>query len=255
MDFDILTAHMLDIARECRDNYALTSSAFLDLAEQSAVSSALDKVGEKYTFFGGYDDAERRICVFSPDYISDVFEYYSEYPDDCPIEILRCSYKKGAIAPTHRDYLGSILSLGVKRENIGDILVYNGGADIIILKRTADFFRLEYKNAGRTPLEIKIVPLSNISLPNVEIYSERITVASPRLDCIIAEIFSLSREKASEAVKSGMIFVNSTKIQKTDMHISQGAKIVLRGKGKAVVKEICGETRRGRLAIMIDRFK
>lgn len=255
MDTNVLSAHMLDMARECRDNYAITSSAFLDLSEQSTVAVSLNKVNEKYTFFGGYDDAERRICVFSPDYIDDVSSYFSQFQDECPIEILRCSYKKGAVAPTHRDYLGSLLALGVKRESIGDILVYDGGADILILKRSSDFFLVEYKSAGRTMLDTKIVPLCDMRLPNIEIVRERITVASPRLDCIVAEIFSLSREKASEAIKSGIVFVNSQKAQKTDAHIAQNSKIVLRGKGKAIIKEICGETRRGRLTIMIDRFK
>ena len=254
MEKDVLFSHALDLARRCREDYVVTSTPFLDMAERDALGSALRGCGARHVFFGGYADAERTLCIFLPDYVDDAEAFFNENPDDCPMSVLRCKCRAGSPALGHRDYLGSLMALGIKREKVGDIVVYDGGADIVILKDIEKFLISEYKSAGRVNFETKIVVISDILLPEVKTELFRGTVASPRLDNLISEAFSLSRDAAAEAIEGGLVFVDGTKNIKTDARVAEGAKLVLRGKGKVIFKSVAGETRRGRLSVILEKY-
>ena len=251
MEKDILISHALDLARRCREDYVVTNTPFLDLSERAALDSALRGCGAKYVFFGGYAEAERTVCVFLPDYAG---EGDVTSGDDCPIKVLRCKCRAGSPALSHRDYLGSLMALGVKREKTGDIIVYSGGADILILGEIEKFLISEYKSAGRVNFETECVPVTELRIPDVKTETFRGTVASTRLDNLISEAFSLSRDAAAEAIEGGLVFVDGAKIIKTDARVAEGAKLVLRGKGKVIFREIAGETRRGRISVTLERY-
>jgi len=251
MEKDILISHALDLARRCREDYVTTNTPFLDMAERSALDSALRGCGAKYVFFGGYAEAERTVCVFLPDYLD---ENGITSGDDCPIKVLRCKCRAGSPPLTHRDYLGALMALGVKREKTGDIIVWGGGADILILSDIEKFLLSEYKSAGRVNFETETVPITDLRVPEQKIIEVRGTVASARLDNLISEAFSLSRDAAAEAIEGGLVFVDGAKAQKTDARVPEGAKLVLRGKGKVIFRSIAGETRRGRLSVIFEKY-
>lgn len=250
MENDVLISHALDLARRCREEYVITFSPFCDISQRDLLSSALRGCGVRFEFFGGYDDAERTVCVFLPEYV----ENLSECPEECPIEVLRCTTKKGAPPLSHRDYLGSLLALGIKREKMGDIIVYDGGADIVIMKETEKFLLSEYKCAGRSTFDTRIFPISDIKEPIKRTEIIYGSVASVRLDNLISEAFSLSRDAAAEAVLTGIVFVDGVKASKPDAKVGEGAKLVLRGRGKVIFKKISGETRRGRLRVELEKY-
>lgn len=254
MDNDVTVAHAFDKARECDERYLITSTSFLDMSERHTVESAISKSHVRHIFFGGYEDAERTVCLFLPDYIDDAISFFGENPDECPLCVIRCKFSAGSPSLSHRDYLGSLMGIGVKREKIGDIVVCHDGADIVILRDIEKFLLNEYVSAGRVRLDVSSLPISSLRLPMQNVKHERGSVASLRLDNIISEAFSLSREKASEAITSGIVFVNDAKIQKSDAKIAEGSKLVLRGRGKVILRKIEGETRRGRIAITLDKF-
>ncbi len=81
------------------------------------------------------------------------------------------------------------------------------------------------------------------------------TVASLRLDNIVASAFGLSRAKAAEAIRRGMVSVNSMEALKVDMEIKECDKIAMREKGKAVLAEIGGTSRKDRIRIKINKYK
>ena len=223
-------------------------------------------------FYGGYSDAERRLLVFLPEYteIEEVIPVSGAdavqqnglaaedtalvVPEDCPLAVLKVRTSKGSRKLTHRDYLGSLLSLGIKREMTGDIIVYENGADIIILKEIADFLLMNYEKAGRTSLNLEIADISKLDVGNINIEEKSDTVASLRLDGLVSSVFGLSRGKAQEAIKAGLVFVNSAAAMKPDMQLEEGDKLVLRGRGKAVLREIAGRTRKDRIYIKFDKY-
>lgn len=249
---ELLRAKIADKIRECEENCVATHTYFLDIASASTALSVCRKENAKFAFFGGYDDAERKICIFLPYYA----EHFSECFDESnfPLCVFRVKNKNPAKSLSHRDFLGSLMSLGIKRELMGDILVYDGGADIIILSSCARFLAENFTKAGNCPVETSVFPISELRRPDAKTLEKRDTVASPRLDSIVSAAFDISRSAATEAIAAGLVFVNDMQEEKTDRQVSVGSKIVLRGKGKAVLREFRGESRKGRQIVVFDRY-
>ena len=197
-------------------------------------------------FYGGYEDAERVILINLPD--------YARLADHNPLTVIRACKADGSRELTHRDYLGSLIGLGIKRELLGDILVREDGADIIVLSDIAEFILSNYCKAGRTALSLSQHPVSELIVPKIKRTRITDTVASLRLDSVTASAFGLARGKAAEAIGGGIVFVNHLEVTKPDFQVKEGDKITLRGKGKACLTEIGGRSRKDRVYITIERY-
>lgn len=249
-DDRMLLAQVEDKFQQCSQQYRIAYTNFLDLRQRSLVEKMFMELNRanddvRCSFYGGYEDAERTLAVFMPDYADE---------SDCALSVIRIKTPSGSRNLTHRDYLGSLMGLGLKREVIGDILVSDNSADIIILDDIKDFILLNYSKAGRTTLQLEAVPLTELHIPKVRTEMIKDTVASLRLDNVISSAFKLSRAKAAAAIRSGLIFVNSMQSEKLDMQVNEGDKLVFRGKGKAYLREIGGRTRKDRIFIAIERY-
>lgn len=247
----MLLAAAEDKYHQCGSQYMVTSTGFLDLRQRALVEARLRELGKRsddvnWTFFGGYEEAERTIAMFLPD--------YAILEESHPLTVIRAEAPSGGRKLTHRDYLGSLTGLGIRREMIGDILTRDTGADILILEEIRDFLLFNYGKAGRTSLRLESVPLSELQVPEQKTIMQKDTVASLRLDNVIASAFSLSRAKAAEAVRTGLVFVNSMQAEKTDLQVKEGDKLVLRGKGKAFLREVGQRTRKDRIFIVTERY-
>lgn len=249
-DDKMLLARAEDKLQQCLQQYRITYTNFLDLHQRSLVEGLWRELNRgaqdtRCVFWGGYEDAERTVAAFLPDYADE---------NDCPLSVIRIKTAPGGRKLTHRDYLGSLLGLGLEREMIGDILTVENGADVIVLDDISDFIMMNYSKAGRTTLQLEALPLSELHVPEQRTVMVKDTVASLRLDNVIASAFSLSRAKAAEAIRSGIVFVNSIQCEKPDMQVDEGAKLVLRGKGKAYLRVVGGRTRKDRLFVEIEKF-
>jgi RNA-binding protein YlmH len=242
----ILLAGVEDRIHRCLDKDVASSTAFLDARQRSLTERLCRSFpGLKYYFSGGYENAERTIGIFLPD--------YAEPGDLTPLTLLRITQNSNRELG-HRDYLGSLTALGVKREMVGDILVHQDGADIIIKNEIANFLVNYYEKAGRVSLQGELLPIESIRIPEKRVEEKKDTVASLRLDNIISSAFSISRGRAAEAIHSGMVFINGLVCDKTDRLIKEGDKLVLRGQGKAILKSVGGPTRKDRIFIVIERY-
>ena len=246
----LLLASVEDKFQQCCRQYRITYTNFLDLRQRSMVEKRCSEMLRgadmaRCVFYGGYEEAERTVAAFLPDYAQ---------AEDCPLSVIRIKAPAGGRPLTHRDYLGSLTGLGIRREMLGDILTCEAGADVIVLDEIRDFILLNYSKAGRTALEVEAVSLSELRMPEQKTVTVKDTVASLRLDNVIASAFSLSRAKAADAIRAGVVFVNSAQCEKPDMQVSEGDKLVLRGKGKAYLRQVGGRTRKDRIAITIERF-
>ena len=248
----LLRARILDKIRESAENYCAAFSPFLDAASCALAVSVCKKEHARYELYGGYNEAERRICIILPDYAESISDCFSE--ENFPVCIVRAVNKNPARALSHRDFLGSLMSLGIKRENIGDIVVCNDGADIITMRQTALFLNENFEKAGNCPIETDIAPIDSLRTPESKTEEKRDTVASPRLDNIISAAFDISRSSAAQAISEGLIFVNDEAAEKADRQVAEGSKIVLRGKGKVILRKFCGESRKGRLIVIFDKY-
>ncbi len=246
----MLLAGAEDKFQQCCQQYRITHTNFLDLRQRSMVEKRCREItrgmeSARCVFYGGYEDAERTVAAFLPDYAEET---------DCPLSVIRIKVPTGGRPLTHRDYLGSLTGLGIKREMMGDILTYEGGADVIVLEEIKDFILLNYSKAGRTTLAVEDIPLAELHIPEQKTVAVKDTVASLRLDNVISSAFSLSRAKAADAIRAGIVFVNSAQCEKPDMQVDEGDKLVLRGKGKAYLRQVGGRTRKDRISITIERF-
>lgn len=246
----MLLANAEDKYDQCSQQYRITYTNFLDLRQRSLIEKywrEMNRGGSdvRLEFYGGYDDAERTVAAFLPDYAQ---------VSDCPLCVIRIKTPAGGRKLTHRDYLGSLTGLGLKREMTGDILTVENGADIIVLEEVKNFILLNYSKAGRASLTPEAVELSELIIPEKKTVLVKDTVASLRLDNIISSAFQLSRAKAADAIRTGIVFVNSMQCEKPDMQVDEGAKLVLRGKGKAYLREVGGRTRKDRIAILVERY-
>ncbi|MEG0919123.1 MAG: YlmH/Sll1252 family protein [Anaerovoracaceae bacterium] len=239
----ILIGQIEDKMKQCESHYMTTRTGFLSLHERSIASGIVTLPGVQKLLIGGYDEAERVVCFFLPDYAT---------KEDClsQLGVIRVSKKPGGRQLTHRDYLGSLLSLGIDRSVIGDILVRDNGADIICLEEICDFILTHYFSAGSTELSVDSVNISQIDIPEVQFKEVTDTIASLRLDNVISSAFKVSRTKAVESINRGIVFVNNLEVNKADKKIVEGDKIVLRGKGKIILDQIQGKSRKDRTYVV-----
>lgn len=246
-----LIGQIEDKISQAESGYMVTNTGFLDPHGRRLAEGVCKQPGSKdirKIFAGGYADAERVILMCLPDYAEE-----SETELDL-LTVIEASSKPGGRALKHGDYLGSLTGLGLDRSVIGDILVRPNGADIIVLKEIAEFLMTNYSKAGRSELTLKEKPISQLIVPEMGRTEMVDTVASLRLDNMVAAAFGLSRANAQEAIRRGIVFVNSKECLKTDSMVEEGDKLVLRGKGKVSLKSIGGESRKGRIYVVMEKY-
>ncbi len=249
---ELLLSLIDDKLRKCENQYRMTHTHFLNLSERSAAMAHIRTQTSQYVFFGGYPDAERTVLFLLPDYMEK--EPFTPDEEDDPLCVLHCR-TSGGRALTHRDYLGALLALGVERSVVGDILVGENGAEIIIMKSIADYLLTSYTKVGAVSLAVSIEPIGALVPPKQNTEFIRESVASLRLDNMLSAVFGVSRSAAVEAISRGLVFINDTETKKADARINIGDKLVLRGKGKAYFREQNGMTRKGRLSVLFEIYK
>lgn len=248
---ELTISRIEDRIRQCREGYYVTSTGLLDSHEQALAKPLMMHSADVRAFlWGGYEGAERRMLVCVPSEIP----MSDEEACEGLLAVLRVT--KPAISRDlgHRDYLGSVLGLGIDRSVTGDILVRNDGADIIIVPEISSFLLDELVQVGRTHVSREIVPLDELIIPEMRTQTIRDTIPSARLDSIIASAFRLSRSKASEAIRGGIVSVDHIECLKPDARVEEGSVLVLKGKGKAVLKELGGESKKGRTWVVIEKY-
>lgn len=199
--------------------------------------------------FGGYEDGERKMLVYLPEYLEPEFLY----GEDSPIVCLRASFAEEN-APNHRDFLGSLMGAGIGRETVGDICVGKESCDFFVTAEMAPYILQSVTSAGRAKLRIQAIPLHMAEIPEPEIREIRNTVASLRLDSVAASGFRIGRSLAVQAILQGKAAVDGLPCEKPDKTVEVGAKISIRGYGKIRLAAVNGRTRKDRISVVIHRY-
>jgi RNA-binding protein YlmH len=199
--------------------------------------------------FGGYEGAERQMLVYLPEYL----ETDALYEEDSPLVCLRATFFDGD-TPSHRDFLGALMGEGIARETVGDICVGKGQCDFFVTAEIAPYILQNFTGAGRTKVHLEAIPLSEVSVPEPETKEIRDTVASVRLDSIISSGFRIGRSAAAQYVSAGKAAIDGLPCEKPDKAVEEGSKISVRGLGKINLRSVGGQTKKGRISIIIDRY-
>ncbi|MBQ2842186.1 MAG: hypothetical protein IJE72_04045 [Clostridia bacterium] len=254
----ILLAKIEDKLRQCSENSMITNSVFLDMHERSVASGIKNSFGGiRMFFYGGFTDSERSIALFLPEYISDEpSEYFDKFPKDDPLAVIEIEKDKFSPALGHRDYLGALMGLGIKREMTGDIIVTESGCRMAVLAKIAPFIAENLDKAGRGTLKAKIIPPSQAREgANAVGIPDSFTVSSMRLDSVVKNAFRVSRGDAADAIECGMVYVNDIECTKPDKKIGGGDKVVFRRKGRIIIDDCSSVSKKGRVIVEIIRFQ
>ncbi|MGM9606889.1 MAG: RNA-binding protein [Oscillospiraceae bacterium] len=246
----LILARALDKLETAERRGVPAHTPFLSPAQRVAVEGLINASGHpRHLFTGGYEGAERTICVFLPDWLEE-----EDWPaGEHPLAALQLTAPAGAKL-THRDWLGSILGLGLTREKLGDLLVADNQCQAIVLSETAEIVRSQLDKVGRYPVKAAPLALEELTVPERTVKLIRDTFATLRLDAVAASAFSLPRSKAAALITSGRVSLNHVECTKPDRLVNEGDIITCRGSGKCVVKCINGQSKKGRIMAELERY-
>ena len=253
-DERVMLARAMDRMERAASRAIPCATQFLSPAQRAALEPLLAAWGHpRRLFHGGYEGAERTVCVFLPDW-----QEAEDWSPQDELAAIECAYPPagGPIGTelTHRDLLGGLMGIGLTREKVGDILMLDAAAQIVCLKEAAPIILSQFGQAGRYRLKPQEIPLSALSPAPARVKAIHDTVSALRLDAVLASGFSLSRGKAADAVAAGRVSVNHRECLKPDRPVAQGDVLTCRGLGKCVLKTVGGQSRKGRIIIGIERY-
>ncbi len=199
--------------------------------------------------FGGYDGAERKMLVYLPDYLDEE----ALWAGDSPCVCLRAAFYQGD-SPSHRDFLGALMGAGIGRETVGDICVGQGSCDFFVTAEIAPYVLQSFSSAGRVRLHLSRVPLGEARIPEPEVQELRDTLASLRLDSVIAAGFRIGRSLAAQYVTAGKAAIDGLPCEKPDRPVAAGMTVSVRGLGKIRLFQVNGRTKKDRISVVIHRY-
>ena len=237
----ILTRHVIDLAKQADSSGKAKYTCFLDERQLALCEAALKKEGYlNYSAIGGYDDAERRIIAFDG------------YGFKEPFCALVFNYRE-ADKPSHRDFLGAVMSLEIKREMIGDILVGGKRTVIFVLNTVAPLVE-EISRVGRCGERVTR-DFCIEDIPQRQFDEISATVSSLRLDAVLSAALRLSREKTQELIKSKGVTLNHVITYEPSEKMSESDVFSVKGAGKFELSRIGGLSKKERIFISINKFK
>ena len=251
----LLISKMIDKIKISEEKNKIEYLDFLDLREQHLLQKIINTERiENFLLSGAIDDAERKILLFYPDKLRNLVEENEKVV--LPIKCIRIKLPKEMYGKyNHRNYLGGLVKLGIKREKIGDILVFEDGADIIILDEIEKFLLSNLGTLTRfNKADIEVISLNEIREKKINKQEINIIVPSLRIDAVISDILKTSRGKVEELIKEGKVFLNYEQIYKSTKQIKENDILVVRGKGKFEIASFDGTTRNGRMKVKVYKF-
>ncbi|MED9968763.1 MAG: YlmH/Sll1252 family protein [Ruminococcus sp.] len=242
-DLKLFNSKLDDAVYLCEKRHSPYFFSFFTEEEQALAERHLDSVHfSNYSFFGGSEACERKVLGL----------FYDEQTD-FPVDAILFSFRK-TDKLTHRDFLGSLMSLGIERETIGDILFEDGKAVVFVKSEIKDYIMSQISKVGK--VGVTLSDADGGSLPHGRGFEEKeYTVSSMRIDNIVSAVSGLSREKSKNLILSGSVSVNHLPCQKTSRNTAAGDKLTIRGKGKFEISGVLGETKKHRIRISIIHYR
>lgn len=238
---------VLDKIEIVLDKHSVQSTDFMNPYERRLARTILNQFTDiEYEELGGLDEAERKVILIYPDY----FQYDNK---EVPIDFL--TIEVSLSNPSHRDFLGGILSLGINRDKIGDILIHEGYAQVVVKKEISSFIFMNLDRIGKEKVKVDQIPLEKLKLGHIEYKNIWTTIASLRLDVVISSALNLSRKDSQALIQSKKVKVNWEPIDKVSRDIEEGDIVSVKGYGRFILNSIIGISKKGRTRVQIKLLK
>jgi len=229
-------------------NHNIGWTEFLTPYEQQQVIGIINSFQEiTYKIEGGYQGAERQVITIFHDYLPHETVTSS-------VTLLKIKNKNRFKTLSHRDYLGSIMNLGLKRDKIGDIIVHEDYCHMVVDSEIGDYIRFQLQKVGNSPVEVEIDEFENIEKPHEPVKEISGSVSSLRLDAILGLACKLSRKDAQNLIKKGDVKVNFQETLKTAQELQEGDLISAKGFGRIKLRALGKETKSGRIKITLEKL-
>ncbi len=247
-ELDLLKRRFIELAKRSEQGY-FTFTDFLGLAEQSCFNGIKNEIrGISYSAFGGALGAERVMIRFGS---SEELGYEEEFP--IVTLMIKPKSEKFADKLTHRDFLGSLMSLGIEREVLGDIVIRDNIGYLFAKRDISTYIMDSLTQIKHTAVTVSIAK----ELPEGELFKteiRRIQLSGERLDAVLAKTFSLSRDDAQGLFKRGLVFVNGREIDSTSYTPKVGDKITARGYGRLIYLGFDSTSKKGKLNANVEIY-
>ncbi len=248
-DTELLKKRLTELAVRAERSGIFTFTDFLGLYEQAVfaeIKNSFPRV--KFTAFGGTEGAERVIIRFGD---PEELGYIEEFPIVC----IKAEPKSEKFADrlTHRDFLGSLMNLGISRDVLGDIPIINNAGYIFAKEDMRDFLLASLERVKHTDVNLSVID----EIPEGELYKteeKKIQVSSERLDAVIAKLYSLSRTDAQALFAKKLVFANGRIIESTSYTPKAGEKISVRGHGRFIYRGFNSLSKKGKLNITAEIY-
>lgn len=236
-----------DAVMLCERKYQIKTIGFLNPHQRVMIKKNIYPSADiRVTFEGGWEDAERTLMVCVPEFLDiDIDEI---------LKVIKVTGRDVAVL-SHRDYLGSLMGLGITRENIGDIIVSDSGAYIFVKADIADYILNNIDKIGRYGVKTAVCKCAEAEIPKPKTKEIGGTVSSLRLDSVLSVAAGISRSRAVELINSGAVSINFEVCESVSEKIAEGDLISVRGIGRMRLERIGNLTRKGRTGITVARFE
>ncbi len=239
-------------------------SDFIGLAERDFVYQAvsaqypsLTVQGYPIAFYGGYQDAERTMVCFMPE------PGLPEPPaDSYPICCIRLEPVNRRFCEdlTHRDYLGTVMGLGLERDQIGDIVVRHESDHTVKMTIAYVFCK---QNKAELLLDLNRIRHTTVLAREVDAQSLHWTpeykeiagsVSSLRMDAILSIAIRTSRTQGLQLIREGNIYLNGRCCTENAKLLQDGDILTVRGYGKYLFCNTGGVSKKGRYQIIVKQY-
>ena len=252
----LLISKFFDKIDLCEKTNKIETTDFLNELEQSIINKVINLSGiDNCVFSGGFDEADRKLAVIYPEKMRDIFEN-GNFKFDTIFSVFRIKVPEQDVKSfNHSVYLGGIIKLGIKREKIGDIIVQNDGADVIVKKETEKFLYANLQTLTRfRDADVDSILLADLINTEKKFEDIKLITSSLRLDNIVSELARTSRNKANEIIEQERVLINYEQESKNTKLVKEKDVVTIRGKGKFIIDEVIGNTKKGNYIIMVKKY-
>ena len=231
------------------NSYSPKVTDFLDPRQQYILSAIIGKNSDiKMSFYPAQESVERKRCILYPD-------YFEPSQSDYGVTLFEINYPQKFVTLEHRQILGSLMSIGLKREKFGDILMNGDRVQMITASEIADFVEMNFQEVGRNKVTLEKVPLDRMVHSSEEWREALTTVSSLRLDVILSALYNVSRQKVQTLIAGGVVKVNWRVVESPAFEVAEGDVFSMRGHGRSKLISIEGKTKKDKFRIAAGVLK
>ncbi|MGH4120059.1 RNA-binding protein [Clostridium sp.] len=227
-----------------KTNKIVFTSDFISPAIWNEILVKCENYKVKAFTSGIFKDADRRILAFS----------CTDEPSEYPINLLEIRNKSKFSTLLHKDYLGAIMSLGINREKLGDLIVQDEICYATVCSEISNYITSNLESIANCPCEACEYDYMNNNLPQRKFQEKIVISTSCRLDGLVAAICNVSRNNSVGLISEGKVLLNYFQCFKKDETLKNNDTLTIRGYGKFKIREIIGTTQKDRLKIAILKY-